>query len=398
MHMKSSSLYLTLALVCLGTWGTAQASDIVVPAGTLMTCTLDEPKFSSATVSVGDPFLCYPRTMQQFGKIVFPRGTYLVGHLEADKDPGHFVGKGYLKLAFDRVGVPAGDLPLTAKVIAVAGYNVDRQGKIIGHGHATRDVVEWMLPPLWPWKVLTLPARGPRPTLKGETRVTLRVMDDIIVPQTTTPGWHRFGETPSSFSVPNNQTAPRAVAASYQPAPVIAAAVPQVEMMAAVDAPLVSNLPPGLSPDAETVTGCQPASIAAPAVVQSIARAPAVVQPAMLQQIALQPAMLQPTMVQTSMPQPRITTSAVRVTANPAPSVANAWAANVTLFALADGSVFPATQYWRDQDQLWYVSDGYKGTVAMNSIDWSTTTKLNVARNVRVMLRNAPVDLNAGAN
>ncbi len=384
--MKSSSLYFTLALVCLGLWGTAQASDIVVPAGTLMTCSLDEPKFSSATVSVGDPFLCYPRTMQQFGKVVFPRGTYLVGHLEADKDPGHFVGKGYLKLAFDRIGLPAADLPLTAKVIAVAGYNVDRQGKIIGHGHATRDVVEWMLPPLWPWKVLTLPARGPRPTLKGETRVTLRVMDDIIVPQTTTPGWHRFGE-PSSFSIPNYQTAPRAVAASYQPAPVNAAAVPQVEMMAAVDAPLVSNLPPGLNPDAEAVAGCQPALMAAPAVVQSIAMAPPAVQPATLQMVALQPATIQP----------RITTSAVRVTANPAPSVASAWAANVTLFVLADGTVFPATQYWRDQDQLWYVSDGYKGTVAMNSIDWSTTTKLNVARNVRVILRNAPA-LDSGAN
>jgi hypothetical protein len=87
----------------------------------------------------------------------------------------------------------------------------------------------------------------------------------------------------------------------------------------------------------------------------------------------------------------------MRVTANPAPNVASAWAANVTLFALADGTVFPATQYWRDQDQLWYVSDGYKGTVAMSSIDWSTTTKLNVARNVRVTLRNPPV-LDSGAN
>ena len=56
-----------------------------------------------------------------------------------------------------------GDVPLAAKMIAVSGFNVDRNGKIIGHGHATRDTVEWMLPPLWPWKVLSLPARGPRP-------------------------------------------------------------------------------------------------------------------------------------------------------------------------------------------------------------------------------------------
>jgi hypothetical protein len=31
---------------------------------------------------------------------------------------------------------------------------------------------------------LTLPARGPRPTLKGEEPLHLRLMDDIVVPQT----------------------------------------------------------------------------------------------------------------------------------------------------------------------------------------------------------------------
>ena len=219
--MKFRPLYLMLVVFFLGVAATVQAADnfatrgvvvtrdIVVPAGTLMTCTLDEPKFSSATVSVGDPFLCHPRAMQQFGQSVFPRGSYIVGHLEADKDPGHFVGKGYLKLAFDRIGLPDGDVPLAAKMIAVSGFNVDRNGKIIGHGHATRDTVEWMLPPLWPWKVLSLPARGPRPTLKGEAQVTLRVMDDLVIsrpvresalPPPPTPGWRRFGEQPSSFT------------------------------------------------------------------------------------------------------------------------------------------------------------------------------------------------------
>src|SRR5262249_58419893 len=123
-------------------------------------------------------------------------------------------GKGYFQLALDRMGLPSTAIPLTAKVVAVAGYNVDREGKIIGHGHATRDVVEWMLPPLWPWKVLTLPARGPRPTLKGETRVTLRVMEDFVVPLSTSPGWHRFGEEPSSFTGPRVTSPARSIAAA----------------------------------------------------------------------------------------------------------------------------------------------------------------------------------------
>ncbi len=358
--MKSSSLYFALALVCLGLWGTAQARDIVVPAGTLMTCTLDEPKFSSATVSVGDPFLCYPRTMQQFGQTVFPRGTYLVGHLEADKEPGHFVGKGYLKLAFDRIGLPASDVPLTAKVIAVGSYRVDREGKIIGHGHATRDTVEWMLPPLWPWKVLTLPARGPRPTFKGEVRVTLRVMDDITVPDSTPSGWRRFGERPSSYAVPGSQAEPQLRA-----------------ITAMVAAPTAS------------------ATMSNPVAIQPPSSAYVVVSNASAARVSYTPAEFTAAGRIQETPLPAVSASypaaAVAEAALVEPSPSNAWPANVTLFALADGSVFPATQYWRDQDQLWYVSDGDKGTVALNGIDWSTTTKLNIARGVRVTLRNPPV-------
>jgi hypothetical protein len=357
--MQTRSLHFKLALFCLAaatvqaadnpaTRAVAPARDIVVPAGTLLTCTLDEPKFSSATVSVGDPFLCHPRTIQQFGQVVFPRGTYFVGHLEADKDPGHFFGKGYLKLAFDRIGLPDTDVPLTAKMVAVANFNVDKQGRIIGHGHPTRDVVEWMLPPLWPWKVLTLPARGPRPTLKGETRVTLRVMDDITVPQfvreSTTPGWHRFGEQPSSFPFPRSQAAPqrRAVpAVSYQTAAVTVPA-PQLTMEP-VD-PLVSSAPADLANQLLVSDTTSTAASAAPT-----------------------------TPIAASVPR-------------------NAWPASVTLFALADGTILPATQYWRDQSQLRYFSGGDKGTISLRDIDWGTTARLNTARNVRVVLRNVPAE------
>ena len=161
-----------------------RAQDQLVPAGTLLQCTLDEPNFSSATAAVGDPVLCHLRTTQEFGRPLFPRGSMLGGHLEAEKEPGHFVGKGYLKITFDRIILPSGDLPVPAKVIQARGYKVDKQGAIDGNGHATRDVVEWMLPPLWPWKIISLPFRGPRPTLKGEEPLELRLMDDIVLPQT----------------------------------------------------------------------------------------------------------------------------------------------------------------------------------------------------------------------
>jgi hypothetical protein len=168
--------------------GICAQRDLLVPAGTLLQCTMNEPDFSSATATVGDPVLCHLRTQQEFGRVLFPRGSMLGGHLEADKEPGHFIGKGYLKITFDRVILPYGDLPVPAKVIQARGFKVDKKGDIDGKGHAKRDVAEWLIPPLWPWKLVSLPMRGPRPTLKGEESLELRLMDDISLPATLAYG------------------------------------------------------------------------------------------------------------------------------------------------------------------------------------------------------------------
>ncbi len=192
------------------------AQDLLVPAGTLLQCTLEEPNFSSATAAIGDPVLCQLRTMQEFGRPVFPRGSMLGGHLEADKEPGHFVGKGYLKLTFDRVILPTGDLPVPAKIIQARGYKVDKQGDIDGNGHAKRDVVEWMLPPLWPWKVISLPFRGPRPTLKGEEPLELRLMDDIVIPRSMQAGNPNRPPYASSLHPSSYQAAPQSNSSAMQ--------------------------------------------------------------------------------------------------------------------------------------------------------------------------------------
>jgi hypothetical protein len=107
---------LAVAALFLGVQTSTKAQDILVPAGTLLRCTLDEPNFSSKTADIGDPVICHLAALRQFGKAVFPRGSYLGGHLEADQEPGHFWGKGYLKIEFDRIGFPDSDLPVPAKL------------------------------------------------------------------------------------------------------------------------------------------------------------------------------------------------------------------------------------------------------------------------------------------
>ena len=181
------TLLLLTVVVCLATTTAAAqgTTEEVLPAGTLLPCTLDEPHFSSSTAEIGDPVLCHIGTLAAFGHSVFPRGAYLAGHFQGFREPGRFFGKGWMELTFDRLVLPgAVTLPLSAKVISVPHLRVDREGKIHGLGHPKRDAIGWAIPILWPVKLLTLPARGPRPTLKGEVRITLRLMEDVDIPAT----------------------------------------------------------------------------------------------------------------------------------------------------------------------------------------------------------------------
>jgi hypothetical protein len=155
----------------------------MIPAGSLLQCLVADT-ISSKTTRVGDPILCTVSHSELYGRSTFPFGSYLEGHFEAYKDPGHFVGKGWMELKFDRMVVGNDTvIPIETRVIATSGKNaVTGDGRILGTGHAVRDTVEWMIPVLWPIDLINLPRRGPTPVLKPETRLTVKVLDDFGIP------------------------------------------------------------------------------------------------------------------------------------------------------------------------------------------------------------------------
>jgi hypothetical protein len=315
--MRRISAYLAISVLFLGVQASTKAQDILVPAGTLLRCTLDEPDFSSKTADIGDPVVCHLAALRQFGKTVFPRGSYLGGHLEADKEPGHFVGKGYLKIEFDRIGFPDSDIPVPSKIIAAKGYKVDRKGDIVGKGHATRDTVEWLIPPLWPWKVLTLPRRGPRPTLKGEEQITVRLMDDIDVPRQGAS--LRSYERPPAPASYHSQSFRKPVSLKNSEKP-------------ANDAPEISEI-------GYEATNTAPAD-AATTNASATSEAPA-------------------QMVRTS-------------------SVVTGQPARVRLIALKSENVYAVTNYRINGGSLSYVlASGGTGSVDLTEVDWRTTSRLN---------------------
>lgn len=153
-----------------------------MPAGSILKCTVSD-RISSKTEAIGDPVMCTLGHTEAYSRAVFPYGSYLIGHFEEYKDPGHFVGKGWMELRFDRLMIqPDTNVPINARVVAAPKYPVDAEGRIHGTGHPTRDTIEWLIPVLWPIDLINLPRRGPRPTLKPETQLTLKVLDDFGIP------------------------------------------------------------------------------------------------------------------------------------------------------------------------------------------------------------------------
>jgi hypothetical protein len=308
-------------------WQSASAQDVQVPAGTLLRCTLNEPDLSSKTAKVGDPVLCHVSMVQEFGRAAFPRGAYMTGHLEADKEPGHFWGKGYLKLTFDRIGLPNTDVPIDAKVIAARGFHLDREGDILGKGHAKRDAIEWLFPPLWPWKVLTLPARGPRPTLKGEEVLTLRLMEDVTVPRLVASSWP-----------------------DWRPPRPQASAFTSSEQYAASSYNGRSNL--------RTLRYAPPSY---------------------------------PAMTNTSANGADILPSREQVLQASPVEIHQAKTSQLTLLALKNEIIYAVTQYWVDGDYLSYLRpSGASGDLSLDELDWARTTQLNAERGVSVTLRARP--------
>jgi len=157
-------------------------TDQLVPGGSTFTCRVSEGRISSKTMAIGDPVLCTLNPVEFYGRSVLPFGSYIEGRFVDYKDPGHFVGKGWMELRFDRMFLGNRVIPIDAKVVQVPKYKVDQQGRILGSGHAVKDTVTWLIPVLWPIDLINLPRRVPSPVLKPETLLTLEMMDDVGIP------------------------------------------------------------------------------------------------------------------------------------------------------------------------------------------------------------------------
>jgi hypothetical protein len=162
-----------------------------------------------------------------------------------------------------------------------------------------------------------LPARGPRPTLRGETVLSLRLMDDVQIPQvakTFGPNWHFFSRDQSQ---------------NYQPS-------------------VYDNKP----------------------------------------QLMYRNASVEGT-VTTQMATGQVQASYATVVTRTVPSVPNV-APGMPVFVLNNGTVLAVSGYGYQDSRISYsLVGGGTGVIGSDEVDWSTTTRLNEKRGVRLSLHAA---------
>jgi hypothetical protein len=188
--------------------------------------------------------------------------------------------------------------------------------------------VEWLIPPLWPWKVLTLPARGPRPTLKGEEQITVRLMDDIDVPR---PGSLRSYERPPAPASYHSQSFRKPVSLKNSEKP--------------MNSPVNNNDAPDMSQAGLEAANTAPTDVGSETTASNATTAIASDTPAQI--------------VRTS-------------------SVVSGQPARVRLIALKSENVYAVTNYRINGGSLSYVlASGGKGSVDLTEVDWRATSRLN---------------------
>ena len=184
-----------------------------------------------------------------------------------------------------------------------------------------------MFPPLWPWKVLTLPARGPRPTLKGEETLTLRLMEDVTVPRLAAASW-------PDWRPPRPQASASSTSEPYAASSYKGRSLFRPLRYASPSYPAITNTSENgnyVLPDPEQVS--QASSV----------------------------------------------------------EVHQAKASQLTLLALKTEVIYAVIQYWVDGDHLSYLRpSGASGDLSLDELDWARTTQLNSERGVNVTLRTKP--------
>src|SRR5437773_10342210 len=111
---------------------------------------------------------------------VIPRGSKVLGNLMESKQAGRLVGRAQTQIVLTSIlTADSCEYPIDARILEAGRYRANRDGVVVGRGHARRDLFEVLFPPTTIYQLIRIPSRGPSLVLDAETPITIKLMEPL---------------------------------------------------------------------------------------------------------------------------------------------------------------------------------------------------------------------------
>src|SRR2546425_4611887 len=151
-----------------------------LPAGTIIRMFPGERlvagrAFGPVVFTVGSDVRLFPNR-----PAIVPRGSKVLGNVMESKQAGRLLGRAQTQIVLTSIlTADSCEYPIDAKILEAGRYTTNRDGVVVGRGHARRDLFELLLPPTTIYQLIRIPSRGPSPVLDAETPITIKLMEPL---------------------------------------------------------------------------------------------------------------------------------------------------------------------------------------------------------------------------
>jgi len=175
----------------------AAACQANLPAGTIIRIFPDERLVAGrasgpVVFTVGSDIRLFPNR-----PAVIPRGSKVVGNVMESKQAGRLVGRAQTQIILTSIlTADSCEYPIDAKILEAGRYRANKDGVVVGKGHARRDLFELLFPPTTIYQLIRIPSRGPSLVLDAENPITIKLMEPLTAQSAVS-------QAASSFPVPS---------------------------------------------------------------------------------------------------------------------------------------------------------------------------------------------------
>ena len=151
-----------------------------LPAGTIIRIFPDERlvagrAFGPVVFTVGSDVRLFPNR-----PAVIPRGSKVLGNVMESKQAGRLVGRAQTQIILTSIlTADSCEYPIDAKTLEAGRYRANKDGVVVGRGHARRDLFELLFPPTTIYQLIRIPSRGPSLVLDAENPITIKLMEPL---------------------------------------------------------------------------------------------------------------------------------------------------------------------------------------------------------------------------